>query len=477
MLSTFKKSDLESFEHFLKSPLCKAKKNAILLFEALKQRGHVKLNREPQTEKKKIFGDLFPDEAFDDHKLNKVLSALNEHIRLFQACCQLRQDKALQREALTYFHFEQGDMDAYQKNIKEVLKEFEKAPECSHLCLERFQFQKRQLDVETDVTRLEFGKVAVENLLERHYLLIKIQFACYELSKGMRPKQSNKNEIPKTEEDRFVYQSLLERAALFDKESLLLQRYRFLLKMLVDNAPSLHDFEGFMDGLMNLTAQTIERQELEGITRHFQNILIHGARSQPKAYDLLYQLYDWAFKSNVWGKNLPLTNIVAILSKNGRQAEAKALIEQYQSSTAHKDHWQKELLLAEGIYLFYCAKYTKCIETLEDVTHLQDERLILQAHTFKVRAAYELSAANIKDDSKEDALHKHLASFEHYLKRAHRIPKNTIKMYQGFTDALREMILRQATTSPKSFWDDLLRKKQPAMLDWLLPHIGRLSEK
>lgn len=455
LLQSLSKSEITQLKKYLKSPIFTQKTHLLKLLNEL-----LKTPQEALIVPEKLFKLTFGTTVkHNQHQLNKALSELNGHIEDLLALLHLNKNRVTYLLALLEDAHQREQSNIFNKCSQELLKQptGDKYGERSTQWWTQFQTRKLRLTypnqdrMKVDMT--DFHQM--EEDLDVHYLLNKIQLACNQISR---------DEILHATDKKNNYKDLLAQVEPLNakNKSTLLQLYYELLKLFLGQT-SLHTlFESLQKNVNH-----VHKPEIEIIIRFtFNYAIAQTRRGDTNALNLFLQIYDWASTENIWQQSISediFLNLGVLFAKTGDTTNFDKLLNAV-NIPVHPMRQVDAIQLLRAYFYFYQKDYTKANRSLLTVNtrHL---RYSLLRHSMVIRNTYMLFLQ--KSDNLQGVLDA-LTKCRDFFARQTKFSQKIKKSYLDLADCIE--LLSKAQLQPDFSLDALKKevmKKTPAAAEWV----------
>ena len=256
LLESFNSSELRAFKDFLSSPYFNKKEINLELYKILKP---LAKNGFPEEKIKRevLFRKLFPNETYDERKLNHVISEVFRLAEQYLGIQEFEQDRALPYLYTARAHLKKQQEKAYLHQARKARKKLDETNyrDCQYFYqstileeLEEQHFSSKK--IHRTSTNLQLAA----NQFDRYYLAQKLQYSCIMLDRQkFLPIQYDIPFLP-------LVKQMLELQSFESEPSIIIYHYLMLALTQKSDKASFEQFRDYLSEHLSVFAETEARQ-------------------------------------------------------------------------------------------------------------------------------------------------------------------------------------------------------------------------
>lgn len=460
LLESFNSSELRAFKDFLSSPYFNKKEINLELYKILKPLAKQGFPEE-KVKREVIFHKLFPNEKYDERKLNHVISEVFRLTEQYLGIQEFEQDRALPYLYAARAHLKKQQEKAYLHQIRKARKKLEEKQYRDR----QYYYQSTLLEeleeqhfLSKKVHRENFSLQNAANQLDRFYLTQKLQYICNMLDRQkFLPTRYEMSSLP-------ALKQMLELNSFQSEPAIQVYHYLMLALNQKSNKSSFDQFRSYFNGYQNIfTDDEIRQLYLLAI-----NFCVHKIRIGERAYATeLLSLYTEGIDKRILLENEKLSpwiykNVVKLGLGLQRLEWVEDFVKkysQYLSKALRKDAYHFSLA---DIY-FHKKAYSSALYELNQV-EFSDIYYNLDAKTTLLKIYYETGET--------EAFISLISSFKIFLRRQKALTKHVKASYLNFANLLYK-IFKMKTNEFEQIQTEISSVKALSGRTWLLNQIQK----
>lgn len=482
-LTSLTKSELKSFHLFLQSPYFNQNQNLVELFQYL-QKYHPKFSPR-KVEKQRVFETVFPEKAYNEGKMNILMSAMNKCLETFFSIENCKNSAFEMKKNKVIFLKNKSLTNAFSRHLRNLKTELTKQEkEGKDRLFEQMVIAKENAFYSSAQDNRKTISKKIDTFrynLDLFYLKERLRLTCLD---------NNAQEIFGTEIDASLQNALIEEFSDEINQNPVLIFYKQFLTLENDQNLKLlakmgSDFLESFDKFLPLEQKTLMVILLNKIFQTFDP-------SRSALFSLAMQLYDRGlterlFEENGYLPEVTFINIATIAIVTNQLEWGENFINQYSRRLPEK--LQKDAqYLAFGMLDFKKSqlakrnKQNKEVKTLLKTSIKNLEQLDPNKPLYAVKVRSLLLRVYYEDFTDLDKLENHIAAFEIKMKRAKlKLNKVKIQAYRKLIHVVRRLTaLRSDIEITKKSINDLIeyveKHENIAQKDWLKEKIDEIKK-
>jgi hypothetical protein len=457
LLETFTSSELRSFKDFVSSPFFNKNEDNLRLYTVLKKLAPTGFTEE-KLSRPRIFQLIYPDETYDEKKLNHLMSEVFQLAEQYIAYQEFQGERALPYLLAARGHLKRRQDKSYQYQARKATSFLEKDPKRDSLYyyqssvlaeLSEQQFSRRKLHLQDQSL-----ETAIQHF-DRFYLSKKLQYLCIMLDRQKFLPHSY--EMPLMP---FVMRILESRQ--FDSRCI--DIYYGFLQALTAEQPreAFNHFRKLLSEDLSVFSQE-ERQQLYLLAINF---CVHRIRIGQRDYAAdLMALYTEGIEKSILLENGQLSswlykNVVKLGLGLGRLEWVEQFVRQY-------SHYLADALQEDAYHFsladlyFHKKEYEKAFTELNKV-EFSDIHYKLEAKATLLKIYYETDEI--------EAMLSLISTFKIFLIRQKKgISKYVRSAYMNFARFL--LMVYKEKENPEKVREKINKTKELSDRSWLLHHL------
>ena len=458
LLKSFSSSELRAFKDFLSSPYFNKKEINLELYKILKLLAKQDFPEE-KIKREVLFCKLFPNEKYDERKLNHVISEVFRLAEQYLGIQEFEQDRALPYLYTARAHLKKQQEKAYLHQARKARKKLEEASyrDCQYFYqstileeLEEQHFSSKKIH------RTNTNLQLAANQFDRYYLAQKLQYSCIMLDRQkFLPIQYDIPFLP-------LIKKMLELQSFESEPSIIVYHYLMLALTQKSDKASFEQFRNYLSEHLSVFTETEARQ----LFLLAINFCVHKIRIGERDYAAeLMHFYSEGIEKGLLlekGKLSPwiYKNVVKLGLGLQRLEWVESFVKKY-------SHYLTEVLRKDAYHFsladihFHKKAYGNALSELNKV-EFSDIHYNLDAKAMLLKIYFE--------SGETEALLSLISSFKIFLKRQKSLTPHVRLSYLNFTTILYK-IYKQGNLYEEEIKKEIKNTKALNGRNWLLDQI------